>query len=91
VTASHSFDKLRLLSFYICGCYVQTQLIGALDSFILRRQKHGSVMDVLRDGEKSRYRAPIDTLPFFWKHRVRRQRICSIIWPRRCKRSRSHQ
>jgi GTPase SAR1 family protein len=68
-----NFDTATdLLSFTICGCDVQTQLIGAqLDFAMSKSAQHSeNIMDVLRDIHKKKVAlgAPIDTLPpFFWK------------------------
>jgi signal recognition particle receptor subunit beta len=66
-----NFDKVtELLSFTICGCDVQTQLIGAQLDFAMSTSAKHSVMDVLRVIHKKKVAigAPIDTLPpFFWK------------------------
>jgi hypothetical protein len=66
-----NFDKtIDLLSFTICGCDVQTQLIGAQLDFTMSTSAKRNVMDVLRDIHKKKVAigAPIDTLPpFFWK------------------------
>jgi hypothetical protein len=50
-----NFDKAtNLLSFTICGCDVQTQLIGAQLDFAMSTSAKHSVMDVLNDIHKKK-------------------------------------